>query len=116
MLDRVCLNDRVLLRAGLAICALVYNRCSEPKSERSKEIRIDHSEPQSDQNEQQPKKRTVFAPQPDNAAPAPAVISVELDEDEDVQWQWTHYSGGRSAVTGYTIVKKTEQPEHTSES
>ncbi|MDQ5854382.1 MAG: hypothetical protein M3380_20395 [Chloroflexota bacterium] len=56
-------------------------------------------------------KRTVYAPQPHNAPPSPQVISVELDEDEDVHWQWTHFADGRSAVTGYTIVKKGEQPK-----
>lgn len=63
-----------------------------------------------DQSERQaPEKRTVYAPQPNDAQQAPAVISVELAEDEDVQWQWTHYTDGRSAVTGYTIVKQDEQ-------
>lgn len=62
-----------------------------------------------DQDEQPPQKRTVYAPQPNDAQQAPAVISVELAEDEDVQWQWTHYTDGRSAVTGYTIVKRDEQ-------
>ncbi|MBV9790630.1 MAG: hypothetical protein JOZ51_20725 [Chloroflexi bacterium] len=60
-----------------------------------------------DQDEQQePQKRTVYAPQSNDAQQTPAVISVELAEDEDVQWQWTHYTDGRSAVTGYTIVKR----------
>ena len=63
-----------------------------------------------DQDQQQaPQKRTVYAPQPNDAQQAPAVISVELDAVEDVQWQWTHYTDGRSAVTGYTIVKRDEQ-------
>ena len=63
-----------------------------------------------DRNEQQePQKRTVYAPQPNDAQQAPAVISVELAEDEDVQWQWTHYTDGHSAVTGYTIVKREQQ-------
>lgn len=62
------------------------------------------------QDEQQtPQKRTVYAPQPNDAQQAPAVISVELTSDEDVQWQWTHFTDGRSAVTGYTIVTRDEQ-------
>lgn len=64
-----------------------------------------------DNQNQVPQKRTVYAPQPDRTVAGPAVISVELNEDEDVQWQWTHYTDGRSAVTGYTIVKQTEQPQ-----
>jgi hypothetical protein len=65
-----------------------------------------------DQNEQQePQKRIVYAPQPNHAQQAPAVISVELAEDEDVQWQWTHFNDGRSAITGYTIVKQAEQQD-----
>jgi hypothetical protein len=34
---------------------------------------------------------------------------VELSEDEEVIWQWTHRPDGPSAVTGYEIVKKTEE-------
>ncbi|HEY0733478.1 MAG TPA: hypothetical protein VGD69_01105 [Herpetosiphonaceae bacterium] len=65
-----------------------------------------------DQSEQQePQKRTVYAPQPNDAQQAPAVISVELAEDEDVQWQWTHYNDGRSVITGYTIVRRPEQQQ-----
>lgn len=33
-----------------------------------------------------------------------AVLSVELNEDEEVVWHWTHFSDGRSVVTGYSIV------------
>lgn len=51
----------------------------------------------------------MYAPQPNDAQQAPAAISVELANDEDVQWQWTHFTDGRSAVTGYTIVKRDEQ-------
>lgn len=52
------------------------------------------------------KKRTACAPQiGDNYGPG-ALISVELDEDEEVQWEWTHFTDGRSYVTGYTIIKK----------
>ena len=63
-----------------------------------------------DQNEQ-PQKRIVYAPQPDTSVSAPAVISIELAEDEDVEWQWTHLANGKSIVTGYTIIKPTEQPQ-----
>ena len=37
------------------------------------------------------------------------VLSVELGEDEEVIWQWTHRPDGTSAVTGYEVVKKTEE-------
>lgn len=63
-----------------------------------------------DQNEQ-PQKRIVYAPQPDTTLSAPAVISVELAEDEQVEWQWTHLANGKSIVTGYTIIQPTEQPQ-----
>jgi hypothetical protein len=63
------------------------------------------------QEQQEPQKRVVYAPQPNDAQQAPAVISVALDEDEDVEWQWTHYNDGRSVITGYTIVKRAEQQD-----
>ncbi|MGE0132334.1 MAG: hypothetical protein AB7U82_29985 [Blastocatellales bacterium] len=55
------------------------------------------------------KKRLVVAPQAGRADSSGQIISVELNEDEDVSWQWTHYPDGTSAVTGYEIVKKTEE-------
>lgn len=64
-----------------------------------------------EQNDQASKKQTVYAPQLDTASAAPLVISVELEEDEEVEWQWTHFLESRSAVTGYTIIKKTVQRE-----
>jgi hypothetical protein len=61
------------------------------------------------------KKRTVRAPAPTGRAPTglqqpvaipSQILSVDLAEDEDVEWNWTHFTDGRSAVTGYRIVKK----------
>jgi hypothetical protein len=51
------------------------------------------------------RKRTVLAPMSWGLVGAPAVVSVTLEEDEDVIWHWTHFTDGRSMVTGYTIVK-----------
>jgi hypothetical protein len=36
-----------------------------------------------------------------------------LDEDEDIEWTWTHTSDGKSVVTGYTIIKRTDIPGRT---
>ncbi len=60
-------------------------------------------------------RRTVYAPQPQDASEHPAVTSVGLDEDEDVKWTWTHTSDGQSVVTGYTIIKKAEKPRESAE-
>lgn len=63
-------------------------------------------------NTQSPKPgRTVYAPQPmfpPGKAPANRVISVRLDEDEEVEWQWTSLPDGQTYVSGYTIIKKSE--------
>ena len=50
-------------------------------------------------------KRIEYAPSCGLGASS-GVISVVLGEDEDVQWCWTHYPDGRSAVTGYEVIKK----------
>jgi len=55
------------------------------------------------------KKRIVQAPSSGGSDSPGQVLSVELDEDEEVIWQWTHRPDGTSAVTGYEIVKKTEE-------
>ena len=55
------------------------------------------------------KKRIVQAPSSDNSARPGQVLSVELGEEEEVLWQWTHREDGSSVVTGYQIVKKTEE-------
>jgi hypothetical protein len=54
------------------------------------------------------KKRIVQAPSSGSSDLPGQVLSVELSEDEEVSWQWTHRSDGTSVVTGYEIVKKTE--------
>ena len=56
------------------------------------------------------KRRTVYAPQPKDNPKPPSVISVELEENENVEWIWTHTSDGESVVTGYTIIKKAQEP------
>jgi hypothetical protein len=43
------------------------------------------------------------------------VLSVELGNDEEVIWQWTHRPDGTSVVTGYEIVKNTEEKSERSE-
>jgi hypothetical protein len=57
----------------------------------------------------QEKTRVVFAPQVGSLDKSAQVISVELNEDEDVRWKWTHYPDGKSAVTGYEMIKKSER-------
>lgn len=42
-------------------------------------------------------------------------MSVELGEDEEVIWKWTHRPDGTSAVTGYEVVKITEEKSERSE-
>lgn len=49
--------------------------------------------------------RTVYPPSSGGGMSRGAVLSVTLRDDEDVVWHWTHYQDGRSAVTGYTVVK-----------
>jgi len=61
------------------------------------------------------KKRIVHAPSSDSSAMPGQVLSVELGEDEEVIWQWTHRENGSSVVTGYEIVKKTEEKRERSE-
>jgi hypothetical protein len=48
--------------------------------------------------------RTLPAPASWGLVAAPAVLGVVLEADEDVIWHWTHFTDGRSMVTGYTIV------------
>ena len=61
------------------------------------------------------KKRIVHAPSSDSSAMPGQVLSVELGEDEEVIWRWTHRENGSSVVTGYEIVKKTEEKSERSE-
>ncbi|MGR5150042.1 hypothetical protein ACQKP8_26285 [Photobacterium alginatilyticum] len=58
---------------------------------------------QSDEHE---KKQIVFVPNNSDANVPGSILSVELDEGEEVEWLWTHLENGKSAVTGYTIIKK----------
>jgi hypothetical protein len=51
-------------------------------------------------------RRTEYPPGSDAPAGSSPVLSVDLAEDEEVRWHWTHYPDGRSAVTGYDILKK----------
>jgi hypothetical protein len=55
------------------------------------------------------KTRIVQAPSSGNSDLPGQVLSVELGEDEELNWQWTHRQDGTSVVTGYDIVKKTEE-------
>jgi hypothetical protein len=55
------------------------------------------------------KKRIIQAPSSGSSDLPGQVLSVELGEDEEVIWQWTHRPDGTSAVTGYEIVKMSEE-------
>ncbi len=55
------------------------------------------------------KKRIVQAPSVGNSDLPGQVLNVELGEDEEVIWQWTHRPDGTSVVTGYEVIKKTEE-------
>jgi hypothetical protein len=55
------------------------------------------------------KKHIVQAPSSGNSDLPGQVLTVELGEDEEVNWQWTHRPDGTSLVTGYDIVKKTDE-------
>jgi hypothetical protein len=55
------------------------------------------------------KKRIVQAPFLGGSDLPGQVLSVEVGEDEEVIWQWTHRPDGTSEVTGYEVVKKTEE-------
>jgi hypothetical protein len=55
------------------------------------------------------KKRIVQAPSSGGSDLPGQVLIVELGEDEEVIWQWTHHPDGTSAVTGFEVVKKTEE-------
>jgi hypothetical protein len=55
------------------------------------------------------KKRIVQAPSSGKSDLPGQVLTVELGEDEEVNWQWTHRQDGTSVVTGYDILKKTDE-------
>ena len=55
------------------------------------------------------KKSIVQAPSSGGSDLPGQILSVELGEDEEVIWQWTHHPDGTSVVTGYEVVKKTEE-------
>jgi hypothetical protein len=55
------------------------------------------------------KKRIIQAPSSGSSDLPGQVLSVKLGEDEEVIWQWTHRPDRTSAVTGYEVVKKTEE-------
>ena len=55
------------------------------------------------------KKRIIQAPSSGGSDLPGQVLSVELGEDEEIIWQWTHRPDRTSAVTGYEVVKKTEE-------
>ena len=61
------------------------------------------------------KKRTVQSPSSGSQDLPGQVLSVDLGEDEEVIWQWTHRPDGASVVTGYDIVKKTEEKSERNE-
>ncbi|HZF37363.1 MAG TPA: hypothetical protein VE715_00940 [Blastocatellia bacterium] len=61
------------------------------------------------------KKRIAQAPSSGSSDLPGQVLSVELSEDEEVVWQWTHRSDGTSVVTGYKVIKKTEEKSERSE-
>src|SRR5262245_56922507 len=61
------------------------------------------------------KKRIVQAPSSGSSDLPGQVLSVELGEEEEVVWQWTHRPDGSSVVTGYEVVKKTEEHSERSE-
>ena len=52
-------------------------------------------------------KRIVQSP-PTVTLSSAEVVNVELADDEEVVWHWTHWPDGRSAVTGYDIIKQNE--------
>jgi len=60
-------------------------------------------------------KRTVQAPYSGGSDLPGQVLSVEVGADEEVIWKWTHRPDGTSAVTGYEIVKMTEEKSERSE-
>ena len=61
------------------------------------------------------KKRIIQAPSSGGSDLPGQVLSVELGEDEEVIWQWTHRPDGTSTVTGYEIVKMSEEKSERSE-
>ena len=61
------------------------------------------------------KKRIVQAPSSGGSDLPGQVLTVELGEDEEVIWQWTHRPDGTSVVTGYEVVKNSEEKSERSE-
>ena len=53
-------------------------------------------------------KRVEYAPAAGDVEASAGIINVRVNDDEEVRWYWTHYPDGRSAVTGYDIIKKDE--------
>lgn len=60
-------------------------------------------------------KRIVQAPSSGSSDLPGQVLTVELNEDEEIIWEWTHRPDGTSVVTGYEVVKKTEEKSERNE-
>jgi len=52
------------------------------------------------------KRVTVYAPNNSDATVPGAILSAVINEDETIEWVWAHLENGKSAVTGYNIIKK----------
>jgi hypothetical protein len=49
---------------------------------------------------------TIFVPENSDISVPGALSNVVVSTDEKVEWIWTHIPNGKSAVTGYRILKK----------
>ena len=49
---------------------------------------------------------TIGAPEDSDTSVPGALNNVVVNTDEKVEWVWTHLQNGKSAVTGYRILKK----------
>lgn len=50
--------------------------------------------------------RVAYPPANSDKTKPGAVQRVILKPGETVEWEWTHFPDGKSAVTGYNIIKK----------
>ena len=60
----------------------------------------------SNQSDQIKETYTICAPESSDTSVPGALKNVVVNTDENIEWVWTHLQNGKSAVTGYRIIKK----------
>ena len=60
----------------------------------------------SNQSDQIKETYTISAPEKSDTSVPGALTNVVVNTNEKIEWVWTHLQNGKSAVTGYRIIKK----------